>query len=301
MDLPQLVKRLAGLCGLVVAFFVVYMITRIPHRRDPFFRKTALAERITIQQGPRRIDFYREGKGWAVSVSTGLRLAAEDNRVTALASGLEHVQVEDEISDRSERHADFDVTAASGVQVSLYDKENKRLAEGLFGKQAPDFNRIYFRYPDRPNVYLARGLIRGELGEADLGRWRRKLLINLPEAQIRAIRIDGPGHQAEILRSSDTWMLNGKPMDPAPAHALVGALAHLQADDFADDVPLSFDQLAWATIHIEGEGQTVDLRIGPKDASMKRYPVSTGPQAGIAWISESKIQPLLMKQGRPSK
>ena len=43
------------------------------------------------------------------------------------------------------------------------------LAGGIFGKQAPDFtNHIYFRYPDKPTIYLAHGMVRGELGESDL-------------------------------------------------------------------------------------------------------------------------------------
>jgi hypothetical protein len=65
------------------------------------------------------------------------------------------------------------VDEASGTRITLKDAKGGILAEGIFGKLAPDAMHIYLRYPDKPNVYLARGIFPEELGKADPDAWRR--------------------------------------------------------------------------------------------------------------------------------
>ncbi len=105
---------------------------------------------------------------------SGTPYLAEESQVKSLISGLKDVQIEDEISDRADRASDYEVNAESGTRVDFLDAKGTKLAEGIFGKQAPDYSHIYFRYPDKPNVYLARGLFRGELGQPDPDSWRKK-------------------------------------------------------------------------------------------------------------------------------
>ena len=91
---------------------------------------------------------------------------------SAFESGLKNVQLEDVISERADRAADFQVDAAGGLRVTVRDHAGALLADGVFGKQAMDATHIYFRFPDQPKVYLARGFYRGDLGGADFSGWR---------------------------------------------------------------------------------------------------------------------------------
>ncbi|MFA5975815.1 MAG: DUF4340 domain-containing protein [Elusimicrobiota bacterium] len=295
MDLPALVKRLAWVCAGVTVLAGLYLAFQLPRQRSLFAGKMDRVVRIHLQLDSSQLDLTKQEKEWSVGLSTGPRFPADPDKVTRLKNGLGGIQIEERISSRADRAGDFDVTVTSGLCVRLYGKNNKLLAEGLFGKQAPDFTHIYFRYPGRPAVYLARGIIRGELGEPELGSWRRRQLISFPEAKIQAIQIKGPGYQTSLAQSSGVWTVDGKPANPAPVYGLVGVLSHLQADGFADFVSVTFDQLTDASIHIEGNGQSADLRIGSLDPKTKRYLVSAGPTAGLAWLTEDKIKSLLLK------
>src|ERR1019366_6859501 len=161
---------------------------------------------------------------------------------------------------------DYDVTAASGIAIHLQDAKGSTLAAGLFGKQAPDMVHIYFRYPDKPNVYLGRGVMRGDLGHAEVNYWRDRHLLDIPEMKIQSVRIEGKGFSTEVVKTStDSWSVNGKAVDPGLADALVGVLAHSQVDEFVDptaDSKVTFEGLTYARITIKGTDASAEVRVG---------------------------------------
>ena len=82
---------------------------------------------------------------------------------------LAAMTVEDVISES--QASLFEVTDSSGTRAMLVGSNGKPIADGIFGKQAPDFNHIYCRYADNPTVYLASGLYRGELMPGNPSDW----------------------------------------------------------------------------------------------------------------------------------
>jgi hypothetical protein len=166
-------KKLGVLAGLLVLLWIAYLYRMVPHSQAPFAKAETLAQRVALEQGPKKIELLKKGKDWQVSSGDGSSsYPVEECRVKSLLVALKNVQVEDEISDRADRAADYEVNAGSGTCVRLFDAKGTKLAEGLFGKQSPDSSHIYFRYLDKPNVYLVRGIIRGELGPVDIQGWR---------------------------------------------------------------------------------------------------------------------------------
>ena len=294
-----LFKKLGFVAAFLLIVWIIYLYRMVPHEKAPFAKASDKTEEIVFSQGSRTLTLRRESGQWKVGLASAPFYAADADLVRPLLSGLEGLQLEDEISDRADRAADYDVTVETGIRVRLLDVRQAGLAEGLFGKQAPDFSHIYFRYADKPNVYLARGLIKGDLGRLDVNYWRSRQLIDIPETKIQNIVIEGKGFKTEFVRvSTDVWTLNGKPIDPASANSLVGALAHLRADDFVDpaaDPTFTYDSLTFARVGIKGEGASVELRLGASDAKSKRYPVSVGQDAGLAWLSESSAKAILKK------
>ena len=294
-----LLKKLAGLAGVLVVVWTVYLYRQVPRRQAPFAGAAKNAEYVLLKQGPNKVELRKNAAHWTAGLGGGPFYAADDGQVASLVTALKDVQIEDEISSRADRANDFEVTLESGAFVHISGPKNEKPAEGLFGKQAPDFNHIYFRFPDKPNVYLARGIIRGELGGATVNAWRSRQLMTLPEAKIKTIVMAGKGYKTDLVRTStDVWTLKGKIIDPAQVNALVGTLAHLRADDFVDpsaDPTLTFEGLTYARVVIISEGASVDLHIGAQDLKTKRYPVSTGKESGLAWMSQSTVESLLKK------
>ena len=294
-----LLKKLGFVAAFLFIVWIIYLYRLVPHEKAPFAKAADKAEQISLSQGNRALTLRRESGQWKVGLASVPFYAADADVIKPLLTNLKDLQVEDEISDRADRAADYDVTPETGFRVRLLDARQANLAEGIFGKQAPDMAHIYFRYADKPNVYLARGLIRGDLGRLEVNFWRSRQLIDIPETRIQGIVMEGKGFKTELVRAStDAWTLNGKPVDSVPVNSLVGTLAHLRADDFVDPaayLKLSYDGLTYARIAVKGTDASVDLRIGAADSQSKRYPVSIGKDAGLAWLPESSAKAILKK------
>ena len=109
------------------------------------------------------------------------------------------------------------------------------------------------------------------------------------------IYIEGPGFKTALARSSDTWSLNGNVVDAAPVWGLLGQLAHLRAEAFADSTQPP-EKLTHASCIVQlRNGTTRQLRLGRPDPATKRYPAAVDKDPGIAWISEAAAKSILQK------
>jgi hypothetical protein len=301
MPSRKLIRSLLLVTGTLVFVFAAILILRHGSSRPsaPFANKVDQAEKITIQLGGSSMELVRDSQTWSVSsASGGGPYRAHPERIKVLLRMLRETKVEDVISERAESAEDFEVNPASGAHVTLFGPGNSKLAEGIFGKQAPDGVHVYFKFPDAPAVRLARGAFRGELGNNDLRAWRDRAILTFVESQALSLVIEGPGFKTALARSSDTWSSNGKVVDPAPVWGLLGQLAHLAADDFVDPAQTpqaAADPLTYASILIQlTDGGTLQLRIGRRDAAQQRHPVATG-DPGRAWVNETAIKNILRK------
>ena len=304
MPNSRLIKSLLALSLILIGLALFLFYRQIPHHQYPYAKAVDPATGICLLEGKVGVQLNKVGVAWTVhsviapEVNAGESagsLPAEEDRVKNLLTELKDVQVEDVISDRPDRQAEFEINTDSGMRVVLLTRSST-LADGIFGKQAPDFIHIYFRFPDKPSVYLARGIIRGDFGRPLVNDWRSHDLIRVPEAQVQSISIEGKGFKTSLARSSDTWTLNGEKIDPGSVYGLVGTLAHLRASDFVDPTsPMTYDGLNFARIQVNSDHGSVDLHIGVLDPATHRYPVATSQYNGVAWITEAQGKIILKK------
>src|ERR1051325_9919840 len=139
----SILKKLGVITVVLLALWIFYMYRQVPHHAFPFEKAADKAQTVVLEKGPKKVSLHPQGSAWKVSGADGVLYAAEENQPKTLVNSLKEVQVEDEISDRPDRAADYDVDAANGTRVTLLDAKGAKLAEGLFGKQAPDFIHIY--------------------------------------------------------------------------------------------------------------------------------------------------------------
>ncbi len=281
---------------LLTALIVAHLYFQVPHRKMPYAKAIDQASRITLTQGGAGIELQRNGKDWTVQASSSPAYPVDADRLRTLLSGLPELQLEDIIADRADRAPDFEVDAASGTRVTLYGSNHAALADGIVGKQAPDFNHIYFRFPDQSNVYLARGLIRGELGGAALPEWRSKDIVTTAEPDFRRIQIQKGGTPFTLERSSNTWMLEGRTINPAPVYTLTGALAHLKADSFIPDKEASTIKFSAGRIEFSTDKDTDTLSFSAPDATTHRIAVRLENTHQTYSVSEPKVLALFPKK-----
>lgn len=295
---PRSLKILASLVLVLVVLFIGYLYKQVPQRTKPY--EAALKETtvITVSEKEATIRLEKKEDQWRVGLPNQKLFAVDDARLQTILTALKNLQLEDVLSERPEAAGEFDVSPSSGMRVTLLNASNKTLADGIIGKQSPDYSHIYFRFPDSPKVYLARGIFRGELGQPLVEVWRKQALLEFGEKEIVELAITRGAETLSLVRSSDNWTSNGRFIDPLPVFGLLGTLAHLRADTWAVEgapgVP-AVEALKSVVINLKTADKSYTLHIGALDVKGKRYPVSAGPDTGIAWISEQSLKPALLK------
>jgi|GEM_PF-2151459 len=297
---PRALKILGVICFVLLAIWMVGLYRQV-HRgnKSPYLQAMDKATHVTLKQGGRAIFLQKEKQGWTVANATaGPFYAVDEDRWHALDSGLRDLRLEDVISENSSHAADFDVDANRGMQVSLGGADKALLVDGIFGKQAMDAVHVYFRYVDQPAIYLGRGLFVTDLGGTDLIGWRNHHLPTLAENQVERFSIKGRTFSTQVEKSSASWLVNGQLADADKVNTWIGAFAHLRADDFADRQSTSSPKtsdLVYAVIDAQGSAAHVVLHIGSLDPKGKRYPFALNADSEIAWMSEPRMQALLVK------
>ncbi len=185
-----LLKKLSAVAGILVLLWIVYIYRQVPHSQTPFAKVDTQTQSIILDQGSKKVELAKRGNIWKVVGGSESVFDADENQIKTFLSSLSDVTIEVEISNRADRQADYEVNAESGTRVHLLGDKGTALGEGIFGKQAPDYAHIYFRYPDKASVYLARGLIR-----RGFGKHRHQLL-----AQPQAHRSSGDQDSGNIDR-----------------------------------------------------------------------------------------------------
>lgn len=293
-------RFLVGLGGVALVLgglWLVYMYRQVPHRQKPFANAMSKAGEIVIREPSGVLQLKKVAGSWKVVGFSDQVYPADNNKVGNLTSALISAALEDVISDNPASYPDFETTKDSGTHVSVNDSNGRILASGLFGKQSPDFTHLYFRYPDRPEVYLLRGVIRGEIGPVNVKAWRDADLLSVPETDVRFLQIQNPSGTLSLEHSSETWTSGGRVIDPAPIYTLLGVLGHLKADDWVEPSTASIrmEALTFASVTLKTDKATSSLKIGPLDKKSNRYPVAASAEAGVAWVAADRLKPVFLK------
>jgi hypothetical protein len=196
----------------------------------------------------------------------------------------------DALTDRTESHPLYDVTEASGVTVTVWGDKAQKPAAWLFGKMAPDYVHIYVRDPRSATVYLAEGVQKNDL-EKPLRQWReRRIFVNPKQENIDRVEyVNGPANY-DLVRSSNQWTLNGKPVETQIVENLISTLRVFSADDFIDP-PESLDLKKFGLDNSKdhlavtwGSGETTTIFPGKKDPAQNRLSLRRNDEPVFFWI-----------------
>jgi hypothetical protein len=281
----------------------LWLAITLSHRpgagKSPFADRIDDAQRIRLESNGARLELQRSSPTWVVTGESGRPYAVESGKLKRLLTQLKDLKVDDVISKRESAAPEFELDAAHGLRITLLGSRSDTLASGVLGKQSPDLGHLYFKYADKPEIYLARGTDRSDFGSATLNNWRDPVLLNIVEDQIFTVFIEGPGYKTALARSSDTWSVNGRKVNPTPVWGMLGVLAHLRAEDFVnlkERPDLTPEKLSWSTVTIQlKDGTTQRLHIGQADKTLKRHPVVVNDDPIPAWVGESPIRSILQK------
>lgn len=252
---------------------------------------------ITIT-GANAAKLERGANGWTVADPSkpDAKFVADEGQVTQTLTALGEFKAPDFVSDKADKHAEYEVTTEKGTSVVATG--GGRAFSVILGK-ASKSGGVYARKADANAVFSSPSSL-GYLVKKNVTAWRKKAIATAPVAeltQVDVVRADGSGWS---VKSSDgAWSLAsaapaGFRFDPAAAQRLVGSITALTAKDFlAADGDFSKAHLFTLTKK-DGTAIKVTLSATKRDDGSFALKVDGDAQQYLvdSWLAEQLDKPL---------
>lgn len=254
---------------------------------------SAKIQRVEVEQLVDGCTLKREGDGWLVSdLTTPLRkelldkegreapqerwFTADRARVGGALGAFGGLEQGVVVSDNPGKQSLYQVDKA-GVSVRAFDSDGKEITDVVVGKNGPDFSSTYIRRADGDRVYLIRRSIVGMFSPRAFD-WRERRIWPIEPASVSAIEVKSPkGKWSAARDEKGEWKIT-QPSESIPDQTrfkeFVGKLAHLTAEDFADNIDAKsagMDAPPLSVAITYADGKTAGLSIGGKDPQGRSY------------------------------
>ncbi|MEW5739472.1 MAG: DUF4340 domain-containing protein [Myxococcota bacterium] len=244
--------------------------------------------------GTHQARLERSPNGWLVAApaTPDVKHKADEGQVKALLEALASFKAPTLVSERSAKHAEYEVDAAKGTQVKVTTADGRALALVL-GK-AGRTGGVYVRKDGADSVFLSPSGLAWQVRK-DVTAWRDKTLSTVPAAELAKVTVSWPdGHTYSLKAGADgAWALEGEApkgfrFDPAAAQRLTSQLTSLRAQGFlANETPDLAKAIRFRLEKKDGAALTVSLAEKRSDGS---WPVSIEGLTEVAtlgsWVGE---------------
>lgn len=229
--MPRWLKSLLGVLvglGAVYAFLLRPTPQKealLPKAPDPVI-KFVLEERGT------KLVFEKAEERWFLKEP--VNALADPTLVDEFINGLKTLEGKEVLSRRPESHAQYVLTDAEGLRVSVWADPQASPTVWIFGKNATDYVSFYARVPGQNAVVRAEGMNRPSL-ENGAFPWReRRAVILAPAETLVSVRVQRGKSTMELKKSTEGWTVDGRPGDNQKIQAAVEYLQSASAVDFID-------------------------------------------------------------------
>ena len=162
---------------------------------------------------------------------------AYDRYVNNFISQLQDTVIDGVISSREDAQVEFAVDDSTGIALKVSNGGNV-VFDGIIGKRATDIGHFYVRRRGSNDIELWRGMLSQEVRRS-ANEWRERSVYSINQDDILGFR----AVESEVTRAlrfeDSVWVYteNGveKPVDNTRVRTLVGYIANLNAEDFADE------------------------------------------------------------------
>ncbi len=289
-----------------------------------FVPKEARLIEIT-KSGSDSVRVRKTGEGWTVESAWGY--AAETSRIENLLRAIEELRVRDVRSTRPANHPEFQVDAAEGVWVRVYDRDDNVLASVCAGK-AISYDRCFVRTSDSNDVVEATPNLLQDLGAGGPDREpRQTFFVNMKVLSFEAndvcritlergdeavilekIEVEEPGVNPETgeaeTRTVTKWMIrqpDDEEADEAACLSIANGLSGIMATDIGGGKTVEECGLALAharvTVEFDEESETAPVIIyfGERAPGQNRHYIVTGEPGACIFLVSSYYWDLAVK------
>jgi hypothetical protein len=226
-------KQIVYLSISAVVLLLVYILMQasaVPEAKNEQLADvdTSLVEQVTIASDGSTVTLQRGEDGWMVTEPYEYR--ANQSFVKTLLDKLEDLRIEAEVTSKSSRHGEFEVTDEQAIQLTI--QEGGDTHEILLGKAAQGFKQTYARRAGKDQVYLIRGGY-GVAVKRQPDAWRDKKITQFKQEDVLAVDLPN----IDLQKEGETWKAitpGGEEFTPdeAKVKRVTRALANLRTSDF---------------------------------------------------------------------
>lgn len=221
---------------------------------------------VRIEAPDRAWTVARQGARWVLV--DPVQEPTDSATVARFVQDLSALELESVASNNPERYSRYGVDSTAKTVSATWPGGERLL---LVGQQGPDFQSVYVRLDDDPRVYLTRG----RLAVPDnFDRWRNQTIVNLPQASLASVVVEGPEQSFEVKQDAGGWQVveqdAAAPADSAAVAQWLRQFAPMRADGFLDDVPAAIVREA-ARYHLAfttTAGATESIQLLERDADV---------------------------------
>ncbi len=160
-------------------------------------------ERLEISYQGKSVELDKNQKIWEVKKPTP-DLADQDS-ISQIVQALPGIILEDIATKNSASYSDYGISTSAAHLVAYAAISPKPILDGYFGRQAFGWNSAYFRYSNRPEVYITSGLNASRLTQ-DPDNFRERAFFPRTYGIPKSITvIPSRGKAYTLFPSSPTW------------------------------------------------------------------------------------------------
>ena len=158
----MLKKTAIPVITLIILLILFIVLKRAPGSRSMYSTATGKkvitnfesdqAMRIEISQQDKQLVLTREQDKWFVS--SAFNYPANQEKISALLNKVNHLKESDIASRNTEKHAMFEVDAAQGKLLKIYNSKQELLADFYVGKMGHDYQSTYLRLHNANDVII---------------------------------------------------------------------------------------------------------------------------------------------------
>jgi len=269
-------KRSITLIVVLVVLLGIYWLVQsrrpVVSASRPFVEyDSAAVNLIRVETATDTVELRKEGDQWNLVVP--LRFPAAQRTAQQAVGRLREMEKLTLITNNPARYAEFQVNDSAGVKVTI--GQGNKLAVFYLGRTGPTGQTTYARLANSKEVWEIGGN-QAATFKRKAKDWRDRTVTEFNQGDIRKITLRYPDQTLTLSLVDTVWKVDAgkEQFDGAKdlVGRLTGLLSRMSAVDFADTLgPNAFDQPAFELVAELTSGQTVDLKLIPKDAEGSQY------------------------------
>ncbi len=201
-------KKILILSALFVATFGALIWIAIDNARitrAPILEgiKPNQIERLEISYQGKSVELEKNQKIWEVKKPEAD--LADQDAASQIAQALPSIILEDIATKNPASYSDYGISTSAAHLVAYAAISPKPILDGFFGRQAFGWSSAYFRYSNRPEIYITSGLNASRLTQ-DPDNFRERAFFPRTYGILKSIEVaPSRGKKYTLFPSSPTW------------------------------------------------------------------------------------------------